>query len=80
MRHLLIIDFGSLKTPLIEEMVYEFADYTTVPFHALDPTTFTKFNGFILSSTGTCADTKPDERVKNNVQIRFFIRNNLMVE
>ncbi|MEY4141881.1 MAG: hypothetical protein RL110_1253 [Bacteroidota bacterium] len=49
MRHLLIIDFGSLKTPLIEEMVYEFADYTTVPFHALDSTTIKKFDGFILS-------------------------------
>lgn len=49
MKKLLIIDFGSSKTPEIETMVYEFADYLTVPFEETNDTTAIDFDGVILS-------------------------------
>ena len=49
MKKLLIIDFGSSKTPAIETMVYEFADYLTVPFEETNDTTAIDFDGVILS-------------------------------
>lgn len=49
MKKLLIIDFGSSKIPHIEEMVYEFADYVTLPLHEINDTTASAFDGIILS-------------------------------
>jgi GMP synthase (glutamine-hydrolysing) len=49
MKKLLIIDFGSSKIPQIEEMVYEFADYITMPFDEINETTASAFDGVILS-------------------------------
>jgi len=49
MKKLLIIDFGSSKIPQIEEMVYEFADYITMPFDEINETTTSAFDGVILS-------------------------------
>ncbi|MBM3164997.1 MAG: homoserine O-succinyltransferase [Bacteroidetes bacterium] len=49
MKKLLIINFGSNKITHLEEMLYEFADYITLPFDETDETTPSNFDGIILS-------------------------------
>jgi GMP synthase (glutamine-hydrolysing) len=51
MKKLLIINFGSSKTPQIEEMVYEFSDYLTLPFDEINDATATAFDGVILTGS-----------------------------
>lgn len=49
MKRILIIDCGSSKIPLIEEIVFEYADYETMPFFEVTQEIADSFDGIIIS-------------------------------
>ena len=51
MKRILIIDCGSSKIPLIEEIVFEYADYETMPFFEVTQEIADSFDGIIISGS-----------------------------
>ena len=49
MKRILIIDCGSSKVPQLEEIIYEYSDYETLPFFDVTEETISSFNGIIIS-------------------------------
>ena len=49
MKRLLIIDCGSSKVPLLEEVVFEYADYETLPFFEVTVAHLEAVDGVIIS-------------------------------
>lgn len=49
MKRILIIDCGSNKITHLEEVVYEYADYQTLPFFEVDQKVIKDFKGIIIS-------------------------------
>ena len=49
MKRILIIDCGSSKIPLIEEIIFENADYETMPFFEVTQEIADSFDGVIIS-------------------------------
>ncbi len=49
MKRILIIDCGSSKIPLIEEIIFEYADYETMPFFEVTQEIADSFDGIIIS-------------------------------
>lgn len=52
-KRILIVDCGSSKVTQLEEAVYEFADYNTVPFFEVTIEVIATFDGIILSGAPT---------------------------
>jgi len=49
MKRILIIDCGSSKVPRLEEIIYEYADYETLPFFEVTEDIIGSFDGIIIS-------------------------------
>ena len=49
MKRILIIDCGSSKVPQLEEIIYEYADYETLPFFEVSGNNIGLYDGIIIS-------------------------------
>jgi len=49
MKRILIIDCGSSKVPQLEEIMYEYSDYETLPFFDVTEDIIDSFDGIIIS-------------------------------